>query len=205
MQTIDFAKELKPLYTAKKKIEEVNAERGIYLIIEGRGEPGGEAYVEAIGKLYAVAYTLKFALKAEGVVDFKVPKLECLWLFDDPEKLPREQWPWRLQIRIPDEVKSPQLRQTIKGIREKKGEDCSMVRRRSWKEGRALQVLHVGPYESLGETYGRLHSEVETLGYRERGPAHEVYISDPRRTAPERLKTIVRMPIAHPRPGFKLA
>ena len=205
MRTVDFGKELKPLYTAKRKIEEVEAERGTFLIVEGAGEPGGEAYVEAIAKLYAVAYSLRFGLKADGVVDFKVPKLECLWLFDDPENLPREQWPWRLQIRIPDEVKGLHVRQTVKSIREKKGEDCSMVKRRSWKEGRALQTMHLGPYQNLGETYVRLHTEAKTLGYRERGPAHELYISDPRRTAPERLKTIVRLPISHPRPAHARA
>jgi len=199
MQTIDIGKQFKELYTAKKKIEEISAERGTYLALEGQGEPGGEAYRSAIEKLYTVAYTLKFSLKGQGVVDFKVPKLECLWLFDDPKSVPRAEWPWRLQSRIPDEVTAQQIKQTVKAIRDKKDLDCSAVKRRSWKEGRALQLLHVGPYEKLGESYGKLHAEALQLGYRERGPAHEVYLSDPRRVEPERLKTIVRMPISRPR------
>jgi len=161
MKTIDFGKELKELYTAKKKVEEVDAGRGVYLSVAGQGEPGGEAYVHAIESLYAVAYTMKFELKAEGVTDFKVPKLECLWDIESPETTPQDQWQWRLLIRIPEAATGAHVRHAKKTVAQRKGIDVSTVSRRSWKEGKALQVMHVGPYEELGHAYEMVSGEAE--------------------------------------------
>jgi hypothetical protein len=198
MKTVDLTKELKPLYTATRKIEEVVAERSVFLAVDGHGEPGGEAFQGAIGSIFATAYTLKFALKKEGRLDFKIPKLETLWL-SDPATVKRSDWKWRALLRIPDEVTGSDLK-TVRRLLADKGHDVSGVRRVSWREGRALQVMHVGPYEKLGDTYRSVFGEAENRGYRVKGSCHEVYLSDPRRTAPENLKTIVRVPISHPRP-----
>jgi hypothetical protein len=200
MEIIDLGKQYLELYHAGKKVQEIDADRGTYLRVTGQGQPGGEDFQRAIQAIYSVAYTLKFQLKGEGVLDFKVPKLECLWDTDDVEGTPREHWKWRLQVRIPDAVTGRQVAAARKAVKAKGEVDPVLVRRASWKEGRALQIMHTGPYDQVGASYERLVATAQELGYRARGPAHEVYISDPRRTAPERLKTVVRMPVSHPRP-----
>jgi hypothetical protein len=202
MQTIDFAKEHRELYHAGKKVQEIDAQRASYLRVKGKGAPGAEAFQRAIEALYSVGYTLKFQLKHGGELDFKVPKLECLYDLGDAGETPPDQWEWRLQLRIPDQITADQVRAAKSAVKAKGQVDPADVRRTSWKEGRAVQVMHVGPYDQVGTSYRLLKETARELGYRERGPCHEIYISDPRRTAPEKLKTIVRMPISHSRPSY---
>ena len=191
---IDFSRTHKDLYSATSTIKEVAADRATFLSIEGVGEPGGTAFQESIGKLFAMAYTTKFTLLNAGKLDFAVARLECLWPVD-PAKLPKSQWPWQLLIRIPDAVKERDLAAVRKEILRKKGLDTSAVKRWTWKEGRCLQVMHVGPYDAVGGTYQRLGKHAEERGLVAQGPGHEIYISDPSRVPPERLKTIIRMPV----------
>lgn len=195
---IDLKKGRPELYRAKRTVEEMDAGRGTFLTFDGKGEPGGERYQEGIGKLYALAYTTKFMLKGAGVLDFGIVNLECLW-FSDPTGTPMSEWEWRLQVRIPEEVTSAHLREAKKALKERKGADVTGVRRRQWTEGRAVQVLHVGPYNTVDKTYRALGEYAEAHGLKTKLPGHEVYLSDPRRVAPERLKTIVRMPVARGR------
>jgi hypothetical protein len=192
MDAIDFSKTLKGLYSARRKVEEISADTGTFLAVEAQGRPGGEEFQRAVEALYGVAYTLKFACKAEGSLDFKVNKLECLYL-SDPCKTAMDDWQWRLLVRIPDEVTAAQVAATKKALREKKGLDAAVVKRIRWKEGRSLQAMHVGPYDAVGETYKQLGRYAQEHGLEVHGPGHEIYISDPRRTAPEKLKTIVRL------------
>ena len=194
MQSIDFARTLKDLYTAARKVKEVLAETGTFFAVEGEGTPGGEAFQHAIQCLFSTAYTVKFALKQQEAVDFKIGKLECLYL-SDPAETPMPQWRWRILLRVADAVTAKDLAQAKKVLRDKKGLDASTVKRIRWKEGRAVQVLHVGPYDQVGQTYGQLQAYAEQHGLVTRCPAHEIYLSDPRRTAPEKLKTIVRLPV----------
>lgn len=202
MKTIDLAKDFKDLYTATSKVKEVIAERGTFLSVEGTGAPGGEAYIAAIGALFAVAYTTKFTLKKAGVLDFKVPPPECVWRVEDPKGTPRTEWEWRLMIRVPDEVTTAHLKEVRKTLAEKKGLDASNVKRRSWRPGRALQIMHVGPYDKLEEPYAKLSAHADQIGAKPKTGCHEVYLSHPGRTAPDRLRTIVRMPISLPRPPY---
>jgi hypothetical protein len=195
---IDLKKARPELYRATRSVEEIEAGRGTFLTCDGVGEPGGAAYGEAIGKLYSLAYTTKFMLKHAGVLDFGIANLECLW-FEDPAERPRSEWEWRLQVRIPDEVTPAHLREARKILKERKGADLTGVRRRQWTEGRAVQVLHVGPYDTVDKTYRALGEYAEAYGLKIKGVGHEVYLNDPRRTAPERLKTIVRMPVTRGR------
>jgi hypothetical protein len=109
------------------------------------------------------------------------------------------EWEWRVQVRIPDEVTSAHLREARKVLKERKGADVTGVRRRQWTEGHAVQVMHVGPYDTVDKTYRALGEYAEAHGLKLKGLGHEVYLSDPRRTAPERLKTIVRMPVTRGR------
>ncbi len=194
MEKLDFAKTHKELYAGKQKPTEVTADKGVFLYVDGQGEPGGEVYTSAVGQLFPVVYTLKFAHKAAGDFDFAVSKIETLW-YDDPEKVPMNQWRWRMLVRIPDAITKAEVEKTKKQITKDKGIDVSGVALTSWKEGRCLQIMHVGPYSQLHESYAVLEAYARENGLVLDGPAHEVYISDPRRTAPEKLKTLVRLPV----------
>ena len=196
MHKIDFKKTMKELYRAKGKVERVQPGEGTFLAVDGRGTPGGEAFEKAIQNLYPVAYTVKFALKKAGIIDFVVPPLEALW-YDNPTDVPdMSQWHWRTMVRVPELVSSEHLREAQQSILDKKGADTSDVRLVTWEEGDSLQLLHVGPYDQVGAIYDQLHVSAQAENMALQAPGHEIYLSDPRRTAPEKLKTIVRMPIA---------
>lgn len=194
MEKIDLKSEHKELYRAAARIKEVRADKGVFLAVDGKGEPGGELYQQAINMLYSLAYTTKFQLRNDGVLDFGVCNLECLW-FDDPATKPISEWRWRLLVRIPEQVKARDLASARKVIKERKDLDVSAVQRIELTEGRAIQVLHVGPYDRISETYQKLVEHARSNGLALKGTGHEVYLNDPRRTAPEKLKTIVRMPV----------
>lgn len=194
METTDVKKSHKHLYQATQQVKEVTAAHGTFLAVDGMGKPGGEAYQEAINRLFSLAYTAKFALKKAGKLDFKVAPLECLW-YDNRATTPVPEWRWRLLIRIPDQVCSEDLEKAKAQVAGKKGLDTSAVQRTKWEEGRTLQVMHIGPYDTVGDTYRVLKQHAEDNGLSIKGMGHEVYISDPRRTAPEKLKTIVRMQV----------
>ncbi len=195
MDKIDFKKTMKELYRATNKVARVKPGEGTFLAVDGQGTPGGEAFEKAIQNLYPVAYTVKFSLKKVGTIDFVVPPLEALW-HDNPVEVPdMSQWRWRTMIRVPESVKTEHVQEAQETILERKGTDTSDVQLVRWEEGESLQLLHIGPYDQVGAIYEQLQSsallENLTLG----PPGHEIYLSDPRRTAPEKLKTIVRMPI----------
>lgn len=194
MEKLDFSKTHKELYTAKQSVKEITADVGTYIYVDGKGEPGGADYMTAIQQLYPLVYTLKFTHKTAGDFDFTVGKIECLW-YDDPAEVPMNQWRWRLMIRVPDAITKGELEKTKKQVTNDKGQDVSLVQHGKMREGRCLQVLHVGPYEKEDETYAKIHAFAAEVGLALNGPAHEIYLSDPRRTAPEKLKTIVRMPV----------
>lgn len=191
---VDFRKLHPELYRESRDIAEVRAAKGVFLAVDGVGAPGSQAFQDAIGALYALAYTTKFTLKNAGLGDFTVPALEGLY-FDDPATVQQGQWHWRLQLRIPDQVTARVLADVRKALAEKKGLDTSAVKRITWAEGRALQVLHLGPYDQVGSVYERLAAEAASRKLSCAGPGHEIYLNDPRRVAPGRIKTIVRMPV----------
>jgi hypothetical protein len=191
---IDFRKSQPELYKAGRSVTELRAPKAAFLVVDGVGEPGGAAFQSAVQQLYAVAYTTKFAMKKEGGSDFGIPPLECLWP-DDPAVKPKAEWRWRLMLRVPPCVKAGPLQRVRRMIKEKKGLATDAVKRLTWAEGRALQVLHVGPYDAVSASYRRIMEEAGPRGLVCVPPGHEVYLSDPRRVPPDRLKTIVRMPV----------
>ena len=196
MDKIDFKKTMKALYRAASKVERVNPGEGTFFAVDGRGTPGGEAFEKAIQNLYPVAYTVKFALKNARTIDFVVPPLEALW-YDNPKDVPdMSQWHWRTMIRVPECVRIEDLQSAQDSILDKKGTDTSDVQLVRWEEGDCLQVLHIGPYDQVGPIYEHLQARAQAENMALRAPGHEIYLSDPRRTAPAKLKTIVRMPIA---------
>jgi hypothetical protein len=194
METIDFSKTHKDLYTTTRKVKEVFADKGTFLSIEGKGPPGGFEFNQAVMAMYSVAYTVKFTLKMKGELDFKINKLECLYKSDPGEKN-MDQWEWQLLIRVPDAVTVAHLKQAVKAVKDKNGTDVSAVKRIGWKEGKAVQVMHVGPYDQVHESYVQLDSFAKQHGLTLTCPAHEIYINDPRRVAAEKIKTIVRLSV----------
>lgn len=199
MSKVDLSKELKDCYKAKKKPDLIYVPNGKFLSILGKGDPGGEEYQLAIQALYSWGYGLKFHYKAKDK-DFKVMPLEGLWWIeggtynmDNPAQ--REDWRWRAIIRVPDFVTEEAMTKLLPELKEKKGGNVDKVTLWEFHEGVSAQVMYVGPYSDEAPTINMLHKWVEKQGYRLRGDHHEIYLSDPRRTAPEKLKTIIRHPL----------
>ena len=199
MNKVDLSKELKEVYTAKKIPKLVDVPEGKFLTIIGEGDPNGKEYQQAIQALYGVAYTLKFHYKKQGK-DFKVNALEGLWwvdngVFDLNNPAPREMWRWKSMIRVPDYVEDEDLQKLMAELIEKRGEKVTELKLETINEGLSAQIMHIGPYSDELPTINTLHEWVEEQGYQLRGDHHEIYMSDPRRTKPENLKTIIRHPI----------
>ena len=200
MSKLDLRKEFKQYYTAKRKPEIIDVPPGKFLTIVGRGEPGGEAYAAALQALYGLSYTLKFKSKAEGR-DFTVMTLEGLWWWDDPGVFdlegapPREEWNWKSMIRQPDFITPGMVDEVRPEVRDKRGPAVDEVVLETFHEGLSAQIMHLGPYSEEGPTIRRLHEFIQEEGYRLRGRHHEIYMSDPRRSKPENIKTIIRQSI----------
>jgi hypothetical protein len=167
-----------------------------YLAIDGQGEPGSDEFTERLGALYAAAFTIKMASKFGGR-DYAVSKLEGLWwgpnakvhLLDSP----RREWRWTLMIRTPDFISAKELANAVDGLlRKGKTTLLGKVRIEQLEEGRCVQMLHVGPYEAERETIDQMLRHAAVHGLVPRGKHHEIYLSDPRRVAPARLRTILR-------------
>jgi len=198
-EKLDLYKEHKGEYAAPKTPALVAVGPGTYLAIEGRGEPGGAEFTAKVGALYGTAFTIKMASKFAGR-DYKVCHLEGLWwppdggggIFDGP----REQLCWRLLIRTPDFIRPPDLTVATRALLDKgKGAEVAEVSLEPLNEGLCVQMLHVGPYAAEPETIARMHQFAAAEGVSFAGVHHEIYLSDPRRVAPERLRTILRVPV----------
>lgn len=206
MEKLDLTKRYKSYYTAKNKPELVHIEKAQYLAIQGKGDPSGEEFMQKIQAIYPVAYALKFAFKAQGK-DFVVAKLEGLWWYDEkrftnatidnaPKTIPRSEWEYRLLIRIPDYVEEKDVQTAVRACFESKGE--AAVREVSYfemKEGKVAQMLHTGPFDSEPETLAKLNDFITANALGRNGLHHEIYLSDFRKTSPEKLKTILREPV----------
>jgi len=200
MKTIDLKKTLKPYYTASAAKPSILTVPPLgALMIDGQGDPSGKPYEETIGKLYGVAFTLKFVFKKDRAIDYPVMALEGLWWADDIGDFRagrRENWKWTMFTVLPDVVTKKDVAQAIELVREKaKFPSLPEFRLERFDEGLSAQILHVGPYSAERPTIERLHRFVEEQGYKLRGRHHEIYLGDPRRAAPEKLRTIVRHPV----------
>ncbi len=198
MDKIDLTKQFKHLYApSKKEVATVDVPPLQFLMIDGQGSPGGEAYGQALGALYTVAYTAKFMSKAHGI-DFKVMPLESLWWAEDMAAFTegnKESWKWTAMILLPDLVTEAQVGEAKKQAQEKKGlAAIERVQLETFHEGSSAQILYIGPYSEEADTIRRIHRFIAELGRCPRGKHHEIYLSDPNRTAPEKLKTIIRQP-----------
>ena len=201
MTKYDIRKDRKALYSGKAgDIILLETPSQTFLACDGAGNPNTvPAYAEAVQALYTSAYTLKFASKAAGQ-DFTVPPLEGLWWADDWSAYTerrKDEWSWTMLIAVPPFVAPGMAEAAITAAKEKKGFPAlDRVRVETIEEGRCAQVMHVGSYDDEAPLLARLHQEfLPAHGLRERGKHHEVYLSDPRRTAPEKLKTVLRQPV----------
>ena len=194
METIDLAKQFKEQYSAKQQPNITSVDKASYLAVKGKGECGGKEFQKAIESIYTVAYTMKFSLKGTGAPDFKISKLECLYHIEgDPGVTPQTEWRWTFLVRMPDFITKQHVKDAALSAK-KKGKDILAVNLVSIKEGNCLQALHIGPYTSISESYKMLETYAGENGMALQCPCHEIYLNDPRRTAPEKLKTIVRFP-----------
>ncbi|HYY11727.1 MAG TPA: GyrI-like domain-containing protein [Kineosporiaceae bacterium] len=200
MSKVDLKREL-PCYTAKGDVPElVDVPDLQYVMIDGYGDPNTEAYEAAVSALYPVAYTLKFASKKQLGRDYVVMPLEGLWWADDMSTFTsardKSQWHWTLLVLTPDWVTGEMFADAVEQLRPKRLARLDDVRLEVLREGRAVQALHVGPYDAEAELLRRMHEEViPGQGLTMTGRHHEVYLSDPRRTDPAKLRTILRQPV----------
>lgn len=190
---LDLKKSDKPYYSGKALCwDRITLPKLSYLAVRGKGAPDGADYAKALERLYPVAYGVKFACKADGR-DFVVPPLSTQWWAQDPAAFVqgrRDEWEWQAMIRMPDFVTEPMVRAAMeaKGV-----EGVSLV---ELEEGDCFQTLHIGPYSEEGPILAQLHDELmPAAGMSFGSPHHEVYLSDPRRVAPEKLKTLLRQPV----------
>ncbi len=202
MDKIDLKKELKPFYSASRtRVDFLDVPPMNFLMIDGKGDPNeAVAYRQAVEALYAVAYTIKFAVKkGPPGIDYVVPPLQGLWWADDIGDFARgrrDNWQWTMMIMQPDWVTADVVAAGIETARRKKDlPGLPGLRFDSYAEGAAAQVLHVGPYADEGPTIETLHARIAEQGMALRGRHHEIYLSDPRRADPARLKTIIRQPV----------
>lgn len=204
----DFKKEYKEFYLPKDKPSIVTVPPMNYLAVRGEGDPNEEcgAYQQAIGLLYAVAYTIKMSKKGdhriEGYFDYVVPPLEGFWKQKGVTGIDyahKEKFQWISVIRLPDFVTKADYDWAVEEATRKKKFDCSAVEYFTYDEGLCVQCMHTGPYDDEPATVERMHRFMQEQGYvldvTDQRLHHEIYLSDARKTAPEKLKTVIRHPI----------
>lgn len=204
----DFKKELKEFYMAKNKPEIIKVPKSNYLAVRGKGDPNeeGGAYQQAIGVLYAVAYTLKMSYKTEhkieGFFEYVVPPLEGFWWQDHVEGVDysnKSAFNWISAIRLPDFVTRTDFEWAVETAAKKKKLDCSSVEFMTIDEGLCVQIMHTGPFDEEPSTVALMDAFLEQNGYwndfSEARLHHEIYITDARRVPPEKWKTVIRHPI----------
>jgi len=194
------------LYKAAVSPQIVKVPELTFLMIDGRGDPNtAPDYQNAIQTLYGLSYALKFALRRPDGTSYRLSPLEGLWWADDPrafQTADKSAWQWTAMIRQPAVVTADLVNSCAEAVTRKRPLPAlDAVRLTSFTEGWAAQVLHVGPYSAEGPTIARLHTFITEHGYRLEGKHHEIYLGDPRRAAPERLRTIIRQPFSQPDQG----
>ena len=198
---VDFKREYKELYRAGHDPVLVDVPELAFLMVDGHGDPNtAPEYTQAVEALYSVSYSLKFAIKrARDGFDYGVMPLEGLWWVADMSKFvitEKSDWDWTALIMQPDEVTRDLLEAALANATAKKSlPAAAKLRLKRFREGPAAQVMHIGPYAAEGPTIRRLHEFIAESGRERRGKHHEIYLSDPRRSAPEKWKTVIRQPV----------
>ena len=196
MDNVNLAKVYKEYYSAKGTPSCFQAGEGKFITIPGRGEPGGDLFQDRVSALYQVGYGLRAGYKKEGRV-FTVAKLEGFWWSDDDDEgeaflaIPRSEWNWKLLIRLPDFVSLAEVDVFKQQENKKIPDSVRMVEGEIIDQGNSAHILHKGPFSEESATLEVLDKYLEKNGIRKIGRHHEIYLSDFRRTEPEKLKTIL--------------
>ena len=206
--TFDFKKEYKEYYMPKNKPQIVDVPKANYIAVRGKGDPNeeGGAYQQAVGILYSVAYTLKMSYKTdykiEGFFEYVVPPLEGFWWQDNVVGVDysnKSTFNWISVIRLPNFITEENFAWAVETASKKKNMDCSSAEFLTIDEGLCVQMMHIGPYDDEPASVAIMNAFLENNGYatdiNENRLHHEIYLSDPRKTAPEKLKTVIRQPI----------
>ena len=206
--TFDFKKEYKEYYQPKKKPEIINIPSFNFIAVRGKGNPNEEngMYQQAISVLYAVAYTLKMSYKTdhkiEGFYEYVVPPLEGFWWQEDEKNvdyLNKEKFHWISVIRLPDFISKKDFDWAVEKASMKKKIDCSKVEFFTFEEGLCVQMMHYGSFDEEEATVEIMNQYLQEKGYRndfnKSRLHHEIYLSDARKVAPEKWRTVIRHPI----------
>lgn len=202
MEKLDLKKQWKHLYEPPAgQITTVTVPSLSYLMVDGEGDPNhSKSYEQAIEALYSLSYTLKFTLKkSPRAIDYGVMPLESLWWADDPGAFMRADksaWKWTAMILQPEFISPEDVEAAFEEVRRKKSPAAiDRVRSEILAEGECVQTLYFGPFSEEGPTIQRMHDFIHAAGKKLFGKHHEIYLSDPRRTAPAKLRTILRQPM----------
>ncbi len=202
MEKIDLKKDLKNLYNpSSKEFQIIKVPKMNFLMIDGSGDPNtSKEYASAIEALYAVSYTIKFMVKKQKVIDYVVMPLEGLWWAENMSAFlmkNKQSWKWTSLIMQPDFVDRKTVDEAIKIASAKKDlPGMAGLRFESFEEGLSVQIMYFGPYSEEEPTIEEMHKFILDTGFKLRGKHHEIYLSDPRKTAPEKIKTVIRQPIS---------
>lgn len=203
MKKADLRKEFKHLYNSSaKKVVEVEVPEMHFLMADGEGDPNTSgAYKDAVEMLYALSYALKFTVKKEEGIDYRVMPLEGLWRTDgrwgsfEEIQGDKDAWRWTLMIMQPRWVTEERFERALVSVEGKKNlPGLKGVKFEPFHEERAAQIMHIGPFSEEGPTVEKVNRFIEERSARMRGSHHEIYLNDFRKTAPEKLRTIIRHP-----------
>lgn len=201
MEQLDLKKIYKPLFSPSSKTPSIVEVPPLsFLMVDGHGDPNtAPEYAAAVQTLYGIAYTLKFHVKKTLAVDYGVSALEGLWWVPDMSTFStarKTDWDWTMMILQPDLV-TPALFEEARQQAVAKGKAplAGKARLETFQEGTSVQILYFGPYAEEGPTIAALHQFAFDQGYALAGKHHEIYLNDPRKVAPEKMKTIIRQPV----------
>jgi hypothetical protein len=206
IEKLDLRKQLKHLYNPpSKKVVEVTVPAMNFLMLDGSGDPNTALeYQQALEALYGLSYALKFTSKKDGI-DYAVMPLEGLWWMDNMGEqygdvdftADKNRWQWTMMILQPDHITQAMVKAAITELGRKKNPPAlDKMRFARFHEGLSAQVMHIGPYSAEKPTIDRLHTYIAEQGYEPSGKHHEIYLGDPRRTQPEKLRTVIRQPMS---------
>jgi hypothetical protein len=201
MERSDYRKELKHLYgPSPKEVAIVDVPAMAFLMIDGQGDPTtSKDYQAAVEAIFTVSYTLKFMAKKGALqLDYAVFPLEGLWWADDMSAFAlerRDEWKWTAMIAQPQYLTPDLFTTAVESVEKKKHlSSLRIMRFETFREGNAVQLLHVGPFAEEGRSIAKIHTFISAMGGKLTGKHHEIYLSDVRRTSADKLKTIIRQP-----------
>ena len=201
MAKIDFKKEMRDLYNpSAKEVTLIDIPKMNFIMIDGQGAPESKQFAQSIEALYPIAYTLKFDKKKSDGTDYGVMPLEGLWWAEDmgmfdPIKGDRNKWQWTVMIMQPDFITGEDFEKARQAAQKKRHNPAiDKVRFESFKEGKSAQIMHVGPFSEEGLNIQRIHQKIAEIGGKLSGKHHEIYLSNVGRTAPAKMRTVLRQP-----------